>query len=205
MLRAKVTIEADRLAVGLVSASALTNPLPGDRTHRQIDDVSFLYWAGHRHALVLASSNALTDPISSEELAWRRDHLQAGLPVVHPQTHEQFVAQMLNLDLLGGISFEKGCYTGQEIIARTHFRGAVKRRMRRYRLRSEPPAPATRLLADAQHAGDVVDSVATEEGCEVLAVVTLAQVDTALELETHPGMQLERLPLPYDCLDGAPQ
>ena len=78
---------------------------------------------------------------------WRLAGIRAGLPQVYPQTHEAFVAQMLNLDLLGGVSFEKGCYTGQEIIARTHFRGAVKRRMFRFESAGPPPAPATRIVA----------------------------------------------------------
>ncbi len=66
---------------------------------------------------------------AAREHRWHLSQVRAGLPQVYPETHEAFVAQMLNIDLLGGISFEKGCYTGQEIIARTHFRGAVKRRM----------------------------------------------------------------------------
>ena len=75
---------------------------------------------------------------------WHAADIRAGLPQVYPQTHESFVAQMLNLDLLGGVSFEKGCYTGQEIIARTHFRGTVKRRMLRYAAACPAPAPGTR-------------------------------------------------------------
>ena len=91
---------------------------------------------------------------------------------------------MLNLDLLGGISFEKGCYTGQEIIARTHFRGAIKRRMFRFECACPPPAPGTRSPRGEQHAGDVVDAAATSTGCELLAVISLAQQDAELELET---------------------
>ena len=67
--------------------------------------------------------------------------------------------------LLGGISFEKGCYTGQEIIARTHFRGAIKRRMFRFRAHwRDAPNPATRIVAGEQHAGDVVEARAPTDG-----------------------------------------
>jgi folate-binding protein YgfZ len=142
----------------------------------------------------------LPEPHAYREQDWRLAGIRAGLPQVYPQTHEAFVAQMLNLDLLGGVSFDKGCYTGQEIIARTHFRGAIKRRMLRFECASPPPAPATRILAGDQHAGDVVDSAATSAGCELLAVISLAQQDAVLELETNRGVALRRLPLPYSVV-----
>jgi folate-binding protein YgfZ len=125
---------------------------------------------------------------------WRLAGIRAGLPQVYPETHEAFVAQMLNLDVLGGVSFDKGCYTGQEIIARTHFRGAIKRRMFRFATSGLPPVPGARILVGDQHAGDVVDAAATKEGSELLAVIALAQHEAALELE---GLALRKLPLPY--------
>lgn len=140
---------------------------------------------------------AVIDPVA--EHAWRLADLQAGLPRLHPQTQEAFVAQMLNVDLLGGINFEKGCYTGQEIIARTHFRGAVKRRMLRFRAECPPPAPATRVVtADGTHAGDVVDAIDTNGGCELLAVISLSRLDTPLALADLAGSSLTRLALPYE-------
>jgi tRNA-modifying protein YgfZ len=129
---------------------------------------------------------------------WRLAGIRAGLPQVYPETHEAFVAQMLNLDLLGAVSFDKGCYTGQEIIARTHFRGAIKRRMFRFEYAGPSPAPGTRVLLGEQHAGDVVDAA----GSELLAVINLTQVDAELELESNRGVRLEKLPLPY-WLDGS--
>src|SRR6185436_11429042 len=137
------------------------------------------------------------EPAAYRERDWQLAGIRAGLPQVYPETYESFVAQMLNLDLLGGIAFEKGCYTGQEIIARTHFRGAIKRRMFRFGSEGPPPAPGTRVLAGEQHAGDVVDAAATSEGCELLAVVSLAQQDAELELESDRGVGIKKLPLPY--------
>jgi folate-binding protein YgfZ len=122
---------------------------------------------------------------------WRLAGIRAGLPQVYPETDETFVAQMLNLDLLGGVNFEKGCYTGQEIIARTHFRGAIKRRMFRFEYTGQPPTPGTRVLAGEQHAGDVVDAASGE----LLAVISLSQQDAELKVES--GVQLKKLPLPY--------
>ena len=139
----------------------------------------------------------VTEPPAYRERDWRLAGIRAGLPQVYPETYETFVAQMLNLDVLGGVHFEKGCYTGQEIIARTHFRGAIKRRMFRFECASPPPVPGTRVLAGEQHAGDVVDAAATEAGCELLAVITLAQADAALELESNRGASLRRLSMPY--------
>jgi folate-binding protein YgfZ len=124
--------------------------------------------------------------------------LRAGIPHVFPETHEAFVAQMLNLDLLGGISFEKGCYTGQEIIARAHFRGAVKRRMFRFAANCAPPVPATRVLSSGEHAGDVVYAAETKQGCELLAVIGLAHADSVLTLD--PTTQLTKLSLPYSAV-----
>src|SRR5215469_8817588 len=72
---------------------------------------------------------------------WRRATIAAGEPQVYAATSEEFVAQMLNLDILGAIAFDKGCYTGQEVIARAHYRGRVKRRLQRFL------APAARQLS----------------------------------------------------------
>src|SRR5262249_26547882 len=63
---------------------------------------------------------------------WQRLAIAAGEPQVYAATSEEFVAQMLNLDVLGAIAFDKGCYTGQEVIARAHYRGRVKRRLQRF-------------------------------------------------------------------------
>jgi tRNA-modifying protein YgfZ len=139
----------------------------------------------------------LTEPPAYRERDWQLAGIRAGLPQVYPETYETFVAQMLNLDVLGGVNFEKGCYTGQEIIARTHFRGAIKRRMFRFECACPPPAPGTRVLAGEQHAGDVVDAAATETGCELLAVITLAQADAELVLDSNRGTRIQQLPLPY--------
>lgn len=192
-LRAKVKIEPGAQRLAAFDASSASSPTP--RSHVEHDGVSLIGWPGVR-ALMLASPTQASVVDSSRQQAWHLADIRAGLPQVYPQTHETFVAQMLNLDRLDGISFEKGCYTGQEIIARTHFRGTVKRRMFRFRAECAPPAPATRVSVDGQHAGDVVDAAATGNGCELLAVVTLAQAEATLELD-GVGVRLERLALPY--------
>jgi len=69
---------------------------------------------------------------AGDRAMWQRLEVAAGLPQVYASTSEEFVAQMLNLDALDAIAFDKGCYTGQEVIARAHYRGRVKRRMQRF-------------------------------------------------------------------------
>jgi tRNA-modifying protein YgfZ len=194
VLRSKVTIAAGALRVGALRHEAL--PTLAAREHVERDGVSFAHLPGHDDIVAIGAISGTAGSVDAAR--WRLADIRAGVPQIHAQTHEQFVAQMLNLDLLGGISFEKGCYTGQEIIARTHYRGAIKRRMFRYRGECAPPAPGARVLSAGQHAGDVVDSAATGTGCELLAVVSLAQADEALRLDDAQQTQLERLSLPYD-------
>jgi len=87
---------------------------------------------GNRRLLLVPRGDALPDDPGSPPAEWNLAGVREGLPLVYAATSETFVAQMLNLDLLGGIAFDKGCYTGQEVIARAHYRGRVKRRMQRW-------------------------------------------------------------------------
>jgi len=119
--------------------------------------------------------------------AWRLLDILAGLPAIEPQTADHFVAQMLNLDRLGAISFTKGCYPGQEIVARMHYLGNLKRRMFLCRVGTAEAAPATPIHAadgDAQAIGEVVQSAPLPEGgTALLAVLQLSHgKDTQLRL-----------------------
>jgi tRNA-modifying protein YgfZ len=197
VLRAKAKLEAPKY---LQLAVAPRSALPADVTladgvaHREIDGVSYFTLPGIDDVMLLGAFAAPVD--AAVEHRWHASFVRAGLPQVYSETHEAFVAQMLNLDLLGGISFEKGCYTGQEIIARAHFRGTVKRRMFLFHSAGAAPAPGTRVLSGEQHAGEVVDAVTTEDGCDVLAVVSMAQVGSPLRVDGQTA-SLVRLPLPY--------
>jgi folate-binding protein YgfZ len=133
---------------------------------------------------------------------WRRAVIAAGEPQVYAATSEEFVAQMLNLDVLGALAFDKGCYTGQEVIARAHYRGRVKRRLQRFLT----PAPRALKPGDAGTLADgrafeVVDAVLLTDGrCEFLAVAPLV---TSESEPVAPGVVIaerlnaETLPLPY--------
>ena len=105
---------------------------------------------------------------------WDWIDIQSGIPDVLPKTQEQFVPQMLNLDLLNGINFKKGCYTGQEIVARTHYLGKVKRRT----------YLASMATSSAPVEGDkIFDSAGSEVGQIVRVAPNLgAEYDALLEL-----------------------
>jgi tRNA-modifying protein YgfZ len=199
VLRAKVTLRAAEAAIYGCEAASLPDSLRPATTfdHIEHERVSYVGWPGGTRVLILGPPTYSTARDARIEAEWRLADIRAGLPQVYRQTHEAFVAQMLNLDLLDGISFEKGCYTGQEIIARAHYRGAIKRRMLRFAANCPPPAPGARVVSDDQHAGDVVDAAATSDGCELLAVVNLAQTDKALQLD-EPRATLSPLALPYE-------
>jgi tRNA-modifying protein YgfZ len=135
--------------------------------------------------------------------AWRLLDIQAGLATILPATQDQFVPQMMNLDLLGGVSFQKGCYTGQEIVARTHYLGKLKRRMVRAHLASEAaPAPGEEIFSDAfpgQPSGMVVDAAPSPDGGYELLLVTQTEAvrGGALRWKSADGNVLRLLTLPY--------
>jgi folate-binding protein YgfZ len=122
--------------------------------------------------------------------------VRLGLPAIGAPVVEHFVAQMLNLDVLDAVSFDKGCYPGQEVIARVHHLGSVKRRMRRYACDSAaPPAPGTAVTAaDGTSVGEVVRGASAGQGSELLAVVEHSAAGSALAIE---DMHLRELSLPY--------
>jgi folate-binding protein YgfZ len=143
--------------------------------------------------------------VPAELRAWQRLQIAAGLPQVYTATSEEFVAQMLNLDVLGAIAFDKGCYTGQEVIARAHYRGRVKRRMQRFVTRAACALTAgdAGTLADGR-TFRVVEAVPTADGrCEFLAVAPLVAAGPATPEHAPapaPGtlvLEAQVLPLPY--------
>src|SRR5580658_7203527 len=118
---------------------------------------------------------------AAQPQSWQRLQIAAGLPQVYAATSEEFVAQMLNLDVLGAFAFDKGCYTGQEVIARAHYRGRVKRRMQRFLTQASQnfvPGAAGRFTDG--RAFKIVDAVRLDDGtCEFLAVAAMSARDEA--------------------------
>jgi len=151
-----------------------------------------------------SAAPAALAPLSLD--AWHLSAIAAGEPQVYAATSEAFVAQMLNLDLLNAIAFDKGCYTGQEVIARAHYRGRVKRRMQRF----VTEAPAALQPGDAGALADgrafrVVEAAQHPDGrCEFLAVSTLHAADGEAEPSAQPAARVlgaVGLALPYALPD----
>jgi hypothetical protein len=130
------------------------------------------------------SGLSLSRPSPRAQAEWLAADIAAGLPHVFAATSEQFTPQMLNVDLIDGVSFTKGCYTGQEIVARTHHLGRVKRRTMRFHLAAggAAPAPLSNLLLDGVKAADVLMSAETGNGIELLAVTNLDAAGKVLQL-----------------------
>lgn len=123
--------------------------------------------------------------------------IAAGRPDIPAAMRDKYVAQMLNLDRLNAVSFAKGCYPGQEIVARTHNLGEVKRRLERFRCGPGPRPVAGGIVVDAdgKPQGEINRSAATgDDGYELLAVTRIDAAHKALALESD-GRGLEPLPL----------
>jgi folate-binding protein YgfZ len=206
VLRAKVTLErADDVGVtallgngdewlaarGVRAADALPNRLLR-RDTLSLVRIGPSYWQALGALSARVSFTAGVDETSASDAA--RAEIALGIPTITPTVAERYVAQMLNLDELDAVSFDKGCYPGQEVIARVHNLGGVKRRARRYAAPAEPPAPGSPVLAVGAQVGEVIRSAAARHGCELLAVVEHSATGSPL---TCAGALLAELPLPF--------
>jgi len=193
ILRAKVKIEDRTKSITVLGSMSGT---PGQ-------DVPRLSWGGRSMLLVPAERRGEFAVAGETSAAWKRADIAAGLPQVYQATSETFVAQMLNLDLLGAIAFDKGCYTGQEVIARAHYRGRVKRRLQRWHTPvGEGPGPGDAARGVDGRSLTVVNAVAgANGGWDVLAVGTFAASaaapDGSGESDSAAIVVDGPLPLPY--------
>jgi folate-binding protein YgfZ len=133
---------------------------------------------------------------------WERSLIADGIPTVVAATQEAFVPQMANFELIGGVSFKKGCYPGQEIVARTHYRGGLKRRMVRAHGEGAAPAPGESVFSTSfgeQVAGIIANAApASDGGFDALVVAQLESIANAdLHLRSLDGPALSLFPLPY--------
>jgi folate-binding protein YgfZ len=133
--------------------------------------------------------------------AWLLGQIRAGIGQVVGETREEFIPQMLNLQAVGGVSFKKGCYTGQEIVARMQYLGKLKRRLYRLTLADQAvPQPGTPLYSPvhASAVGNVVIAAQGEQGVELLAVLQAdAAEDGHIQLGSAQGPALQLADLPY--------
>lgn len=135
---------------------------------------------------------------------WKLLDIFSGIPTIYPETTEAFVPQMINMQIINGVSFQKGCYTGQEIVARMQYLGKLKRRMYRIYVETNDLVQAGDSLFSAdttsgQGTGTIVDAQpdVNEGGYEALAVINIADAENnqlKLHDENGPNIVLKELP-----------
>jgi folate-binding protein YgfZ len=164
---------------------------------------------GPRFLVVVPESDAKTAVAMLREHAdeagfamWQWSTIRAGIPVITAPLQDRFVPQQANWDVLGGVNFQKGCYTGQEVIARTQYLGRLKERLFLFHAPEERVAAGERLYSPVfadQPCGTVVNSApAPEGGTDLLAVLQLAaQASGDVHVGARDGPRLTALPLPY--------
>lgn len=169
----------------------------------QLEESRFECWlhssntTDNSNTLVKLQQNAAP----SEYKHWQLIDIQSGIGHVYAPNTEQFIPQMLNYQALGAISFNKGCYTGQEIVARMKYHGKIKREM--YRVRGDtfnPPLPGAPVYtaSSERSVGSIVIASQIDNNFEALLVATAASVKTqALFLDTQQQQKLTLLELPY--------
>ncbi|OJW89881.1 MAG: glycine cleavage system protein T [Thiobacillus sp. 65-1402] len=163
------------------------------------DDKFVLSLAPERAVAVWQILCESATPVGAPVWDWLR--LNAGIPMIVAATQEQFVPQMVNLEVIGGVSFQKGCYPGQEIVARSQYLGKLKRRMFLAHVDAEAAPGDSLYSADlaGQVTGTVVNAApAPAGGFDVLAVAQVESANTqTLHLKAADGAALTLKPLPY--------
>ena len=150
-------------------------------------------WQEFAQTLEVASPNS-----------FRLSEIESGIPSLYPETSEEFVLQMANLGMLDAVSFKKGCYPGQEIVARMQYLGKLKRRMFLAELDTgELPRPGDHLVAEGKTeidgSGMVVDAQFDQRGvCQCLYVAQIARAEAGnLRLLSQPQVLIQNRELPY--------
>jgi len=220
VMRSKVVItekSADILCFGIAGPNAqstlttLFNKVPQAAQELiTLDDATLLRLAGDtpRYQVFTHTENAerIWNALSSNctkvgKSVWDYLEIQAGIPEIVPATQEAFVPQMVNLDSIDGINFKKGCYTGQEIVARTHYLGKVKRRTQLAHINTEeiPQAGDTiQVVGHEEAIGQIVRAApAPNGGVDALIEIRLENLDSTDKFPVWKGKKLEFKALPY--------
>lgn len=154
--------------------------------------------------------SSLNDEVTTvHNSAWEYLNIQAGIPVISENTQEMFVPQMANMELLGAVNFKKGCYTGQEIIARMHYLGKLKKRMYKVHIattdKAQIPQAGDKVLAEnarsGQNTGMLISAQPNPDGgYDALSVLQIADAQSALTLldENGPSITVKILPYSFE-------
>jgi tRNA-modifying protein YgfZ len=222
ILRAQVAIQdvseqLIHLGVSGENAAQLLSPFI-ENINQEIDGVShnedyiFIRVAGRetRYEIFCSPENAKSlwtkvseqaQPISST--SWDFLNIQAGLPFIDASSSEEFVPQMANMELINGVSFTKGCFTGQEIVARMHYLGKLKKRCYKVHIATESqPRNGDKLFAEnalaGQNTGAIIQAAKNPvAGYDALAVIQIADTGSKLFLNDADGPAVTVKALPY--------
>ena len=192
--------EAVRAAMGALPEAPMRSAAAGAGLVVRVGADKFVLSVAPEHAAaVWGALRTFATPVGAPVWDWLR--LSAGIPMIVAATQEHYVPQMVNFEAIGGVSFQKGCYPGQEIVARSQYLGKLKRRMFLAHVDAEA-APGDNLYSadmDGQPSGSVVNAApAPDGGFDLLAVLQLeSAAHHALHLKTLDGPTLTLKPLPY--------
>ncbi len=230
VLRARVALEdasASWMRMGVIGSDAescLTDAFGDLPEHADalgsIEDLTIMRLRGRRPRYEIVGEPAAVaslwntcrrTAVAAGANAWELLDIESGVANIGPGTSDAFVPQMINLDRVGGVSFSKGCYVGQEIVARTQNLGRIKRRM--YRAHLDGPSfigPGDTLEGSGEAASlraQVVNAVAAQDGrFDLLAVIPIdkavAAPDTGFVLRDGSHLTLDTLPYPLEDENG---
>jgi tRNA-modifying protein YgfZ len=223
VLRSKVTIddasaESVRIGVGGPTAAAALHAMSIDAQAqfqcRPLDGGLIVAVPGGRYIALVqpAFAESFWDRVSNAARpagfpVWQWLTVRAGIPIVTPATTDRLVPQMANWDALDGVSFRKGCYTGQEIVARTQYLGRLKERSFLAHVDGPPPGPGEKLYSPAfgeQSCGTVLNAAAAPGGgSDLVAALQIAATQSGdVRIGSPDGPELILLPLPYPLPDA---
>lgn len=216
VLRAKVTITSLAESHACIGIAGAAHSAPPGRALHQEEGITVLGLPDGRSMAVSAQSRveACWESVARSATpagspAWDWLSISAGIPVITVPTQDKFVPQMLNWELVGGVSFQKGCYPGQEIVARMQYLGKLKERLYRAHIRAPDAPTAAGATAGAplygaqfgeQSCGAIINAAnAPGGGADVLAVIQIASAQND-QIRLAPAADapvLDLLPLPY--------
>ncbi len=200
VLRARVKIE-EKPEIALLGVIGETNEKPNDHITRIVID-------GITPRQILLGETAVLQTYQHQHRAnddwWRLHDILSGIPQIYPQTIEAFVPQMINLDLVGGVSFTKGCYSGQEIISRLRHLGKLKQRMLAGivdQVETISPGDKIYLEQNEQKVGVIVDAVKITDHQYIFSSTAPADPSQhgRLRVGSPSGPAPELITLPYNC------
>ncbi len=213
--KAEATLDEELVGLGLSGpgaaelAAQLVSPVPtetdavsrnGDRLLVKVPGERYECWLPARDASTLLDTLLQQAKLAATD-AWLLQEIRAGIADLRAATSEAFIPQMTNLQVYAGVSFAKGCYTGQEVVTRLQHRGILKKPMYRAAVTTDSrPQPGQMLhTAEKENVGEVVVAAPADNGrYELLAVISKEQAESGtIHLETQQGPTLALLDLPY--------